>query len=207
MLNLVGICGCGGGEEGPQSIYKEFSKSKEMKGFSYTPLHTEKDEMEENVKNVIKLLQSTYDSTNNKSILIGHSSGGAAAVFAAHELKDQNPNPLQGVVLINPQTDGLHLLEQLEFPLLIIYGQKDRYFRQSSIEGYFETSKAPKQMILMPNLGHDLEEKTNTKTIRHTRELANTIVSLMYKFFIDKELTVDNSVNLPEKSDHCCNIL
>lgn len=189
MTNLIAICGCSGGEKGPQSIYTHFTKLSTHTEMKYLPYTTIPDNIKKNAIKVVALVKGQFLKTQRPTILIGHSMGGAAAVLAAKLLDEENPLFLKGLVLINPQTEGLYHLQSVKAPMLFIHGSKDSFFPLWQLESSIYRHKGAHQKILLPGLGHDLENKYGKETSMHTVTLASLILNEINRAFCETPIT------------------
>jgi abhydrolase domain-containing protein 14 len=73
-----------------------------------------------------RLFREARISTNSKIIIVGPSMGGAFALTYAIERKDQ----VLGLILVAPSLSGVdqELLESLDVPVLLIWGDRDTIF-------------------------------------------------------------------------------
>ena len=186
-VRLVTICGCSGGDAGPQSIYKLFNDQKTL--YTHLPYSTVPDKVEENAHNVVEVVNKQCDESrgNMGVILMGHSMGGAVAVMAAKILQQEDRRLVHGIVLINPQTEGLIHLQDIQVPLLTINAEKDEYFPLWQCESLYSRHKGLQHRLLIEGLGHDLERVgSSIQSVAHTQALFDVIVREMDDIFIHR---------------------
>lgn len=191
MFNLVTVTGYSGGSNGPQNIYKLFES--ENTPYLSTRYVTVKDKIDENVEKVTQTVKIFFEKNRKGSILVGHSMGGAVIAKAAKLLEEEEAKMVAGIVLINPQSDGLHFLEKVPSPMLAINSTKDRWFPLWQLQSSYSRHKGPQRRLIIKELSHDLEKKGKNLAAKETLLLFSTILNEMNNLFIYKMINDEES--------------
>lgn len=188
MNLLITISGCGGGHMGPQEIYPCLQKNYGNGSLKILPFETLPDNIQDNVNRVSEIALKNLDSFEN-IYLIGHSMGGAVAALAAHKLNETTDKTVKGLVLINPQTEGLQVLKKLTIPVLFYHGKEDQIFPTWQIESTYNAYSGPKRMIELEGLDHDLtQDSGRSKSKKFKNDLTKDLFSEISKFFFNGDI-------------------
>lgn len=177
---IVAISGSGGGNRGPQGIYRQFEKL-EGPGIRVVAVDTIPDDVPRNSEKVTQLILSQKQLPQSV-YLVGYSMGGAVAAIAAYELSQKHEGLVKGVVLLSSQTDGLRALFELNIPVLFYHGQKDSIFPLWEMESIYARLPGQKKMVQAVGLEHSLAPN-GLKSSRHTHQLAQDVVKEISDFF------------------------
>lgn len=71
--------------------------------------------------------------------------------------KFETPENLRLLRMVDPY----YYLDRITLPKLIINGTNDRYWTLDALRFYWDELKGPKQVVYVPNAGHDLKENRN----------------------------------------------
>ena len=84
----------------------------------------------------------------------GHSFGGAVVIKAA-----PYSEVVKGVIALSSQTFGAGDVSQVSpSPILLVHGERDTVLSQESSLKIFEWAEEPKELRLIPENGHGLQE-------------------------------------------------
>lgn len=180
MNILITISGCSGGNKGPQGIYTSFNRFAEDGRLSIINVETVPDDINANVKRVSDIAREALEKGN--VYLLGYSMGGAVAALVAAELKQAGGANVKGLILLDTQTDGLHVLKGLKIPVLFYHGKEDQVFPLAQIKSMSRRCQGPKKIVVVEQLDHDLNLH-HGKLKDLTTVLANDIFNEISRFF------------------------
>jgi pimeloyl-ACP methyl ester carboxylesterase len=183
MRQIIAISGSSGGNSGPQGVYSELQSHYQDETLSVSRLDTSPDEIDENVKKVLKAAEKA-----DEVYLMGYSMGGAVAASAAGQLGDK----LKGVVLLNTQTEGLYCLKNLNVPVLFYHGSEDEYFPKWQVEGLFKGYSGPKKWVELEGLNHGFRSSSG----QYTQSLASELHSEISHFFFEGSYIEENGTEI-----------
>jgi len=153
---FIAVSGCGGGDRGPQGLYKILQETSKSNSFNVLPIETVPEKIQENVDRISKISKEHLQKNENV-YLMGYSMGAAIAVITAHQLNQDGKHPIQGIVLLASQTDGLHLIKTLDIPILFFHGNQDQYFSIGEIGRFYKKYGREKRMVQFDGVGHTFE--------------------------------------------------
>lgn len=202
---IIAISGCGGGNKGPQEIYRYLEKACQSHSLKIVRFDTLPDDELGNVDGVSNIALEIIRSGGNIYV-VGHSMGGGVAALAAHQLNQIHPRTVKGLVLIDTQTEGLQVLQRLVIPVLFYHGREDEIFPVWQIESHYQRYSGPKRMVEIKDLDHNLRHvRYPTKSEVYTRDLALDLFSEITDFFftrgVKKEEIVTRELVLTHKTE------
>ena len=151
---LVG--GASGGLDGPaDGIYRRLAEGLRTRRVSTLRLHYRRPgEFEECVLDVLGALSFLKGIGAERSVLVGHSFGGAVVIRAGAL------SPLvAGVVAMSSQLHGTHDVAQLSpRPLLLVHGMEDQVLEATASEILYQRAEEPKRIVLYAGADHALRQ-------------------------------------------------
>lgn len=213
---LLAISGSRGGDQGPQGVYKLFQKKFSNNSLHIQPVYTLPEDVLKNVNQITRIASDQLNSYENVYVM-GYSMGGEIAVRVAYELNKTGKNRIKGLVLLATQTEGMHILKELNIPVLFYHGKEDEFFPTWQIETVFEKYQGPKKMIEIEQVGHNFAPKGALSLKSYTQVLAKHIFVEISDFFsktkngvkvsevnpISKEISFTHSYTLQDKMKAC----
>ena len=170
---IIGVSGCSGGTQGPAGLYKFLARNTEA-NCKFIAIPTIPDNLLANIENLQKVIFSQLQTGDADIYLMGYSMGGAVAAVSAYNSEQMQKGVIKGVILLSPQTDGLHVLQSIDVPVLMIQGREDEYFSAEALEKIFIELPQKKEMILIDQAKHNLMPQAKI-TSSHILDLANKI--------------------------------
>ncbi len=191
---LLAISGCTGGNQGPQGVYKLLREKFSNNSLHIQPVYTLPDDIIKNVQQITRIASEQLNFYDNVYVM-GYSMGGTVAVQMAHELNKEGKNQIKGLVLLATQTEGMHVLSELNIPVLFYHGKEDEFFPPWQIETLFEKYPGPKKMVEIEHVGHNFAPEGALRLKSYTQVLAKHILGEISDFFseIKQDVKVSNA--------------
>ena len=152
---IVWVGGARGGFEGPAgSMYKLLGDSLSPGITSIRLDYRQPNVLVECVMDTLAALSFLSGTGHTDVILVGHSFGGAVVIKAA-----PYSEVVKGVIALSSQTFGAGDVSQVSpSPILLVHGERDTVLSQESSLKIFEWAEEPKELRLIPENGHGLQE-------------------------------------------------
>jgi len=149
------ICGAIGGFDGPARLYAQLGLDMPHRGFTILRLnYRAPNDFTECLLDTMAGVTFLKGMHHSRTILIGHSFGGAVAVNAG----TLSPE-VSGVIAISSQLAGAHVVGELApRPILLIHGTGDTVLSHQCSEVLYKRAAEPKTLKLFPGAGHRLTE-------------------------------------------------
>ncbi len=167
------ICGCGGGEAGPNYSYVRLKELLEDYDIDVYILDTTPKYVTINVAQMMKEIIKRIEDYSN-IYLIGWSMGGAVVTQVAYYINNFiRPNYVAGVVYLASQTAQNELFFSLDCSIVLIHGKNDDVINvRASKNSYSKFQGSNKKLILLDNQGHDFSDESSD------------IAEIMYSLFV-----------------------
>ena len=151
----VWVGGARGGFEGPAgSMYKLLGDGLSPGITSIRLDYRQPNVLVECVMDTLAALSFLSGTGHTDVILVGHSFGGAVVIKAA-----PYSEVVKGVIALSSQTFGAGDVSQVSpSPILLVNGERDTVLSQESSLKIFEWAEEPKELRLIPENGHGLQE-------------------------------------------------
>ena len=152
---IVWVGGARGGFEGPAgSMYKLLGDGLSPGITSIRLDYRQPNVLVECVMDTLAALSFLSGTGHTDVILVGHSFGGAVVIKAA-----PYSEVVKGVIALSSQTFGAGDVSQVApSPILLVHGERDTVLSQESSLKIFEWAEEPKELRLIPENGHGLQE-------------------------------------------------
>ena len=152
---IVWVGGARGGFEGPAgSMYKLLGDGLSPGITSIRLDYRQPNVLVECVMDTLAALSFLSGTGHTDVILVGHSFGGAVVIKAA-----PYSEVVKGVIALSSQTFGAGDVSQVSpSPILLVHGERDTVLSQESSLKIFERAEEPKELRLIPENGHGLQE-------------------------------------------------
>lgn len=152
---IVWVGGARGGFEGPAgSMYKLLGDGLSPGITSIRLDYRQPNVLVECVMDTLAALSFLSGTGHTDVILVGHSFGGAVVIKAA-----PYSEVVKGVIALSSQTFGAGDVSQVSpSPILLVHGERDTVLSQESSLKIFEWAEEPKELRLIPENGHGLQE-------------------------------------------------
>ena len=152
---IVWVGGARGGFEGPAgSMYKLLGDGLSPGITSIRLDYRRPNVLVECVMDTLAALSFLSGTGHTDVILVGHSFGGAVVIKAA-----PYSEVVKGVIALSSQTFGAGDVSQVSpSPILLVHGERDTVLSQESSLKIFEWAEEPKELRLIPENGHGLQE-------------------------------------------------
>ena len=152
---IVWVGGARGGFQGPAgSMYKLLGDSLSPGITSIRLDYRQPNVLVECVMDTLAALSFLSGTGHTDVILVGHSFGGAVVIKAA-----PYSEVVKGVIALSSQTFGAGDVSQVSpSPILLVHGERDTVLSQESSLKIFEWAEEPKELRLIPENGHGLQE-------------------------------------------------
>lgn len=152
---IVWVGGARGGFEGPAgSMYKLLGDGLSPGITSIRLDYRQPNVLVECVMDTLAALSFLSGTGHTDVILVGHSFGGAVVIKAA-----PYSEVVKGVIALSSQTFGAGDVSQVSpSPILLVHGERDTVLSQESSVKIFEWAEEPKELRLIPENGHGLQE-------------------------------------------------
>ena len=152
---IVWVGGARGGFEGPAgSMYKLLGDGLSPGITSIRLDYRQPNVLVECVMDTLAALSFLSGTGHTDVILVGHSFGGAVVIKAA-----PYNEVVKGVIALSSQTFGAGDVAQVSpSPILLVHGERDTVLSQESSLKIFEWAEEPKELRLIPENGHGLQE-------------------------------------------------
>ena len=152
---IVWVGGARGGFEGPAgSMYKLLGDGLSPGVTSIRLDYRQPNVLVECVMDTLAALSFLSGTGHTDVILVGHSFGGAVVIKAA-----PYSEVVKGVIALSSQTFGAGDGSQVSpSPILLVHGERDTVLSQESSLKIFEWAEEPKELRLIPENGHGLQE-------------------------------------------------
>ena len=152
---IVWVGGARGGFEGPAgSMYKLLGDGLSPGITSIRLDYRQPNVLIECVMDTLAALSFLSGTGHTDVILVGHSFGGAVVIKAA-----PYSEVVKGVIALSSQTFGAGDVSQVSpSPILLVHGERDTVLSQESSVKIFEWAEEPKELRLIPENGHGLQE-------------------------------------------------
>ncbi len=152
---IVWVGGARGGFEGPAgSMYKLLGDGLSPGITSIRLDYRQPNVLVECVMDILAALSFLSGTGHTDVILVGHSFGGAVVIKAA-----PYSEVVKGVIALSSQTFGAGDVSQVSpSPILLVHGERDTVLSQESSLKIFEWAEEPKELRLIPENGHGLQE-------------------------------------------------
>ena len=152
---IVWVGGARGGFEGPAgSMYKLLGDGLSPGITSIRLDYRQPNVLVECVMDTLAALSFLSGTGHTDVILVGHSFGGAVVIKAAPYCE-----VVKGVIALSSQTFGAGDVSQVSpSPILLVHGERDTVLSQESSLKIFEWAEEPKELRLIPENGHGLQE-------------------------------------------------
>ena len=152
---VVWVGGARGGFEGPAgSMYKLLGDGLSPGITSIRLDYRRPNVLVECVMDTLAALSFLSGTGHTDVILVGHSFGGAVVIKAA-----PYSEVVKGVIALSSQTFGAGDVSQVSpSPILLVHGERDTVLSQESSVKIFEWAEEPKELRLIPENGHGLQE-------------------------------------------------
>ena len=152
---IVWVGGARGGFEGPAgSMYKLLGDGLSPGITSIRLDYRQPNVLVECVMDTLAALSFLSGTGHTDVILVGHSFGGAVVIKAA-----PYSEVVKGVIALSSQTFGAGDVSQVSpSPILLVHGERDTVLSQESSLKIFEWAEEPKELHLIPENGHGLQE-------------------------------------------------
>ena len=152
---VVWVGGARGGFDGPAgSMYKLLGDNLSPGITSLRVDYRQPNVLVVCVMDTLAALSFLSGTGHTDVVLVGHSFGGAVVIKAA-----PYSEVVKGVVALSSQTFGAGDVAQISpSPLLLVHGETDTVLSQDSSRQIFEWAEEPKELRLIPENGHRLEE-------------------------------------------------
>ena len=152
---VVWVGGARGGFEGPAgSMYKLLGDGLSPGITSIRLDYRQPNVLVECVMDTLAALSFLSGTGHTDVILVGHSFGGAVVIKAA-----PYSEVVKGVIALSSQTFGAGDVSQVSpSPILLVHGERDTVLSQESSVKIFEWAEEPKELRLIPENGHGLQE-------------------------------------------------
>ena len=152
---IVWVGGARGGFEGPAgSMYKLLGDCLSPGITSIRLDYRQPNVLVECVMDTLAALSFLSGTGHTDVILVGHSFGGAVVIKAA-----PYSEVVKGVIALSSQTFGAGDVSQVSpSPILLVHGARDTVLSQESSVKIFEWAEEPKELRLIPENGHGLQE-------------------------------------------------
>ena len=149
------VGGARGGFEGPAgSMYKLLGDGLSPGITSIRLDYRQPNVLVECVMDTLAALSFLSGTGHTDVILVGHSFGGAVVIKAA-----PYSEVVKGVIALSSQTFGAGDVSQVSpSPILLVHGERDTVLSQESSLKIFEWAEEPKELRLIPENGHGLQE-------------------------------------------------
>ena len=152
---IVWVGGARGGFEGPAgSMYKLLGDGLSPGITSIRLDYRQPNVLVECVMDTLAALSFLSGTGHTDVILVGHSFGGAVVIKAA-----PYSEVVKGVIALSRQTFGAGDVSQVSpSPILLVHGERDTVLSQESSLKIFGWAEEPKELRLIPENGHGLQE-------------------------------------------------
>ena len=152
---IVWVGGARGGFEGPAgSMYKLLGDGLSPGITSIRLDYRQPNVLVECVMDTLAALSFLSGTGHTDVILVGHSFGGAVGIKTAPYSEG-----VKGVIALSSQTFGAgHVSQVSPSPILLVHGERDTVLSQESSLKIFEWAEEPKELRLIPENGHGLQE-------------------------------------------------
>ena len=152
---IVWVGGARGGFEGPAgSMYKLLGDGLSPGITSIRLDYRQPNVLVECVMDTLAALSFLSGTGHTDVILVGHSFGGAVVIKAT-----PYSEVVKGVIALSSQTFGAGDVSQVSpSPILLVHGERDTVLSQESSLKIFEWAEEPKELRLIPENGHGLQE-------------------------------------------------
>ena len=176
---IVWVGGARGGFEGPAgSMYKLLGDGLSPGITSIRLDYRRPNVLVECVMDTLAALSFLSGTGHTDVILVGHSFGGAVVIKAA-----PYSEVVKGVIALSSQTFGAGDVSQVSpSPILLVHGERDTVLSQESSLKIFEWAEEPKELRLIPENGHGLQESA-----QEIRQLVSEW--LVHHLYLPGELT------------------
>ena len=152
---IIAISGTGGGSAGPQDFYSRLPSYLGSEDITVIQMETIPDNIHDNVSRVAETVSLNFDRFRN-IYLMGWSMGGAIAILSAYQMNiEKQTDTIKGLILLAPQSDGIHLLKGLKVPVLFCHGEKDETVPLWTVQQNYEQYQGLKEIVLFEGLDHD----------------------------------------------------
>ena len=152
---IVWVGGARGGFEGPAGSMYKLLGDRFSPGITSIRLdYRQPNVLVECVMDTLAALSFLSGTGHTDVILVGHSFGGAVVIKAA-----PYSEVVKGVIALSSQTFGAGDVSQVSpSPILLVHGERDTVLSQESSLKIFEWAEEPKELRLIPENGHGLQE-------------------------------------------------
>lgn len=154
---VLWVGGVGGDWLSPaQQLYPRLAQSLTRSGIASLWVHyRQPTQLQLSVMDVLAGIRFLQDQGMQSIALVGHSMGGAVVIQAAAETL-----AVKTVVAIASQTYGTDVVPELatRCSLLLLHGVDDLVLAPACSEHIYARALEPKQLVLYPEAGHNLDE-------------------------------------------------
>ena len=181
MSLFIAISGCGGGNRGPQDIYK-ILKKKCPASVKVLSVNTIPNDIQKNVEKISKIAQKKLKSYEN-IYLIGYSMGGTIAILTAQALNKDGKNLIKGMALLATETSCLSLINELNIPIMFYHGTMDSFFPIWQIEPFYQKYPGSKKMIRVEGVDHSFAPSSGLVDHSGKAKISQNLLSELLDFF------------------------
>ena len=171
---MICVSGSGGGIGGPNGLYYSLRAYLTTSCFHLVQFNTIPRSVEKNVDVLTQLILEKYTDYHD-IYLMGWSMGSSIVVNVADYLK--NSQRVRAIVLLAPQGAKMENISRLAVPILFIHGTNDHVLsHEISIKLHTKYAHG-KDLLLVPDVGHNLELETSVFTLLIMNRLLMLVIS------------------------------
>jgi hypothetical protein len=183
-INIVAICGCGGGFSGPAYLYDNIMTNP-FDNFTFTridiaypydkdAIYSSKLHFNQSVDVVVTISRLIYAENNKPIVLIGWSMGGAVVIETGYKL--QKEIKVRGIITISSQSAHIKNLKNLNSDIykLFIHGDKDLVLNDKISKYLYEQVNTRKMLQIIKDGDHFLSGNE-----KYLYELVKNVIASM----------------------------
>lgn len=207
---IIGISGCSGGMLGPQGMYPILEKlCNKSDSFRFMAMNTIPEDMRMNIDRILQLVHQNLQNYEH-IYLMGYSMGGGVAAVAASEINQNALEAVNGLILLNSQTEGLDRLKTLKIPVLFYQGKEDTCFPSWEKQSIYTRYQGAKKLVEIEKMDHDCLLREGYLSRECSHNLAKDILKELSLLFLSASEGIDRQEELVLKaleSDPLCRVM